>query len=442
MIQYSRKQGGYLIIVQTILFLALAVSIIVAVINPIVSGFVSARSYAYSKQSFLAADSATEEAMYRLKNGKTIGSSVTVNLSSGSASVAISSSGGNRTITSAGSQNAFNRTIQVNLQLGTGISFHYGIQSGNGGFSFANTSSVIGNVFSSGPVTGSGNNVYGSVISAGSSGLISGIIATGTAYAHTIQNSTIGTAANPADAYYQSISNTYVSSTTASCTGNSHCHPGSADQVASALPISDAQISQWESDATIGGTATCSGGTYSVPNNATIGPLKVPCDLSINGASTTIAGAIWVTGNITIKGSAVHMGSDLSSQNVPIIADNPSNRTTSSIISIQTTSAFYAAGCPNACVPGAFVFMISQNNSAETGGSTVAIDPGQTSSGIIAYAAHGLINVGNSVYLKEVTAYKIALSNSANVTYDTGLGSSLFEAGPGGGYDTLGWSEI
>jgi hypothetical protein len=58
----------------------------------------------------------------------------------------------------------------------------------------------------------------------------------------------------------------------------------------------------------------------------------------------------------------------------------------------------------------------------------------QGASALVAYAAHGLANLSQSVSVKEVTAYKIALSQSANVTYDTGLPSTLFESGPGGSW--------
>jgi hypothetical protein len=313
------------------------------------------------------------------------------------------------------------------------VAFHYGIQSGEGGFNLQNSSSVTGNVFSGGQVIGTGSNfIRGDVISAGPSGLIYGIHATGTAFAHTV-----GIAGTPTtidkDAYYQIKTNSTVTGTS---------HPGSTDQPIVPLPISDAQISQWESDAAAGNTVTCTNGTYTISTTMIIGPTKIPCDLSIKNATVTIAGAVWVTGNIDIKGSTVQMASGLGNQNVAVVADNLSNRSTSGIISSDTTTSFYAAGCPSACVPGAFVFLISQNNSSEMGGSTNAISLGQSSSGLIAYASHGQITVGQSVSLKEVTAYKIVLQNTANVTYDMGLPSTLFEAGPGGGYEIQNWLEL
>jgi len=131
------------------------------------------------------------------------------------------------------------------------------------------------------------------------------------------------------------------------------------------------------------------------------------------------------------------MSSALGNQNAAIIADNPSNRLTSSIITLGQNTSFQGSGAS-----GSYVFLISQNNSAENGGSVNAINVGQSSNALIAYASHGQVTLSQSVGLKEVTAYKIVLNNTANVTYDKGLASSLFSAGPGGDYTHIEWSEF
>ncbi|MDE1966539.1 MAG: hypothetical protein KGI45_00475 [Patescibacteria group bacterium] len=430
----KKRSGGYVIILLTLLFISITLAIAMYAGAPILAHYSSSAGFVASKQAFGAAQAAADEALYRVKTGQNMPSTVNISLGTGSSTILTQSGANTKSITIESSQGNYQRDFHMDLVLGTGISFHYGIQSGNGGFYLTNSSSVTGNIFSSGSVIGSGNTIAGDVISAGASGLISGITATGTAYAHTIQNSTIQNAAH----YMVIDPNTTVGG---SPCPNANCYPNSSDLPTEPLPISDAQISQWESDAAAGGTASCSSGAYTISSDMSIGPLKIPCDLAIKNSTVTITGPIWVTGNIDIKGSTVQMSSSLNSQNVAIIADNPSNTTGSGIISVDTSSQFYAAGCPNSCVPGAYVFLISQNNSAETGGSTAAITPGQSSSGLITYASHGQINVGQSVHLKEVTAYKIVISNTANVTYDSGLGSSLFESGPGGAYTLEDWYE-
>ncbi len=419
-----------MIIINTILFLAVSLLLINGVAYPILSHYTATLGLIQSKQAFLLADSATNEAIYRLKNNKNIGSTVNVTLASSTALITITttSTGKRVTVTSLG--NAFQRNIQLDLALGTGISFHYGIQSGEGGFVLNNSSTVTGNIFSSGSVTGSGNTVYGDVISAGSGGLISGVNATGTLYAHSLQNSSAG-----GDAFYYSAG-TIDSYTSSHVSGTKY--PGSSDQPPADLPITDAQIAEWESDAAAGTTTTCTG-TYEIKNTtASLGPTKITCDLDIKGSTVTITGPIWVTGNITIEtGSTVKMSPTLGSQNVAIIADNQSDPTGSGMIMLNSGTTFQGSGSTNS-----FVFMISQNSSAETGGSNTAISMGQSSTALIGYAIHGLVAINQSAGVKEATGYKIVLTNTANVTYDRGLPSTLFQAGPGGGYNVLSWSEI
>jgi hypothetical protein len=133
-----------------------------------------------------------------------------------------------------------------------------------------------------------------------------------------------------------------------------------------------------------------------------------------------------VTGNITTQtGPTIKMDASLGSSNVAMIADNPADRSGSGLISIGQSTIFQGSGSPNS-----FVFMISQNNCAETScGSTGAISMSQGASALVAYASHGLINLSQSVSVKETTAYKIALSQSANVTYDTGCQACCFQPG-------------
>jgi len=282
-------------------------------------------------------------------------------------------------------------------------------------------------VYSGGSVIGSSQNyIYGDVISAGPNGLVYGIHATSSVYAHTIGDASKATIIDKNAYYATTKTNTTVFGTS---------YPNSQDQATTTLPISDAQISEWEAEALAGGTAVCTNGSYNITSGtANLGPVKIPCDLNISGSSVvTVSGHLWVTGNITIQNSAViKMATTLGNQNVVIIADNPSNQLTSSIIRIQNTASFQNSG-----TTGSFVFLISQNKSAETGGDEEAIEINNSASAMVAYAAHGLIPLANSVSLKEVTAYKIHLKNSANVRYDTGLSNAVFESGPGGSWNFI-----
>lgn len=422
-----------------ILLLALIFAGIFATVGAAFAGHITAydraeRSSVAMSQALALAEGALDDAAYQLNQDPSYSGQTNTPLGNGTFTITISAiDPQTKQITATGyipdNQNPIAiKIIKANVGINNStIAFHYGIQSGQGGFTLENTSSVTGNIFSSGSVIGSSQNyIYGDVISAGPNGLVYGIHATSSVYAHTIGNASRQTIVDKNAYYATTKTNTTVAGT---------AYPNSADQATTSLPISDAQIGAWESEAAAGGTAVCTNGSYNITSGtANLGPIKIPCDLYISGSSVvTVHGHIWAAGNITIQNSAVvKMASELGNQNVAIIADNPSNQLTSSTIRVQNTATFQNSG-----TAGSFVFLISQNRSAEMGGGEEAIELTNSASALIAYAAHGLIPLANSVSLKEVTAYQINLKNSANVKYDTGLSNTLFESGPGGSWNFI-----
>ena len=143
-----------------------------------------------------------------------------------------------------------------------------------------------------------------------------------------------------------------------------------------------------------------------------------------------------MTGNVIFEqGPIIEVSSTLGRRSVQIIADNPSNRLTSSKFSIGNSTQFVGSGHASS-----FIMLVSQNNAAETGSSDEAIDISQSSNGdLILYAGHGSVDINNQIHLRSVTGYQIEIGNSSNITYDTGLNSVLFTGGPGGGYVISDW---
>ena len=420
-------RGGQVALTAVFFFLVASTIIVFGVFSPVLRHIQVSDNYRESSGSLYTAESLSEDLLYRIKNGLAFGPSTPLSLN-GVTAVATTTTvfDGKEVVVSGTSAGSFVRTLKVHAVTGAGAAFNYGVQSGAGGIALHNSSSVIGNLFSNGPITGDSSNlIKGDVISAGPSGSISGIHATSSAYAHAITNSTIDK-----DAYYVTISNTTVGGAS---------HSGSADQATSTLPISDAQVSVWEGDAANGGTIS-SPCPYQISSNATLGPKKIACDLEITGSPiVTIAGAVWVVGNITIKNSAtLRVDPSIGNKSVPVIADDPANRATGGTIAIQNSTQFLGNG------PQSYVLLLSQNNSAEQGGNTKAIDMQNSSNGgdLLLYAGHGLIELGNSASLKEVTGYQLSLKNSATVTYITGLANLLFTSGPGGGFMFDVWREV
>ena len=264
------------------------------------------------------------------------------------------------------------RKSKIKLKNNNGVSFHYGVQVGEGGIIMENSAQVIGNVFSNGPIVGQNSNIVkGDIISAGQSGSVSGSHATGTVYAHNISNSDVDR-----DAYYTIISNTTVDGIK---------YPNSLNQATSSLPITDAMIEEWKTAASVSViNAPC---PYEINDDITIGPVKINCNLEISGSPTvTIAGPVWVVGNIEIENSpTIKLASSLGANSVAVIADKPSNRTTSSKIELANSAQFQNSG-----TEGSYILFVSQNNSAQNGGDENTITAENSISGeVLVYAGHG-----------------------------------------------------
>lgn len=426
----ARYTGGHIILLALI-FAGIFFTVSTALVGYVLSYGRAERATVAAAQALAIAEGALAVATAELNQNPSYSGETGTSLGNGMFTITVANAGPDtKQVTATGyvpnsASPVATKIVKANVAISDSvIAFHYGIQSGNGGFFMDNSAKVHGNVFSSGSVIGtSQNDIYGDVVSSGPSGLVYGVHATSSVYAHTIGNASESTLIDK-DAYYATVkTNTTVRGTS---------HPGSADQATASLPISDEQISEWEAAAAAGGTAVCSSGKYNIPSGtASLGPIKIPCDLDISGSSVvTVYGHIWVTGDIIVQNSStVKMAPALGAANVAIIADNPSNRLTSSTIKVKNTATFQDSG-----TPGSFVFLISQNNNAETGGDEEAFELANSASALVAYAAHGLIPLENTVSLKEVTAYKIRLKNSANVIYDSGLPSAVFQSGPGGSW--------
>lgn len=221
-----------------------------------------------------------------------------------------------------------------------------------------------------------------------------------------------------------------------------------ADPTPQAMPISDANIADWESAALAGGIKTCTSGSYIPADGETLGPIKIPCDLKIeNGQIVTVNGPIWVAGDITLDNSSIiKLAPAFGSLSTTIIADDPANPTTKGIIKTQTHvkicgSAGYNSGSGE-CNPsnGSYIMVLSTHHNATTNG----IQLKNHSDGAIFYTSLSKIEVEQSASAKQITGWGVELENNSNIFYEVGLASSAFTTGPGASWTVAdeSWSEI
>lgn len=273
---------------------------------------------------------------------------------------------------------------------------------------------------------------------------LDGVDVGGNVHAHNIINSDI-----TGDAYYQTISNSKVGGFPCP---NAKCHPGSPDPAVEALPISDSNIADWKNDAA-GINPSLNASLCKQPVSVTINGGVLDCTSEIDGAFSptngiiiTLNGTLWVKGDITLGvGTKVILGSGYGSKSGIIIADNPGNESTSG--KILTDNLVVICGSQGldptddkkcATSIGSYILMLSTHS----GAATYAINVRNNTNGAIFYAHAGTAHINNGANLKEVTAYRLELAQTAIVKYESGLASASFTSGPGAGWRIDNWNEF
>ena len=166
----NNSGAAMLVVVVFLIFISLA--IISGLVVPSVREFKISSESINSKKSYFLAESGVEDAMYRILTNKPISSSETITLDSNSATTNITSNGNQKEIVSLGDVSNYERKVDLLLTAGSGVSFNYGVQVGQGGIDLQGSSGINGNVYANGPITGSTSSfITGTAISANSPAL-------------------------------------------------------------------------------------------------------------------------------------------------------------------------------------------------------------------------------------------------------------------------------
>ncbi|HEV8601353.1 MAG TPA: hypothetical protein VGQ87_02005 [Patescibacteria group bacterium] len=447
-LEIRNYESGQIIIIAAV-FMLVALSAISALVGYSALQIKSHRQAIGREQAVSIAEGGIEKAIWKLNNtsGYT-GESGTV-LGAGTYNITITNVD---SITKLIKADAFvpdatsaraKRTIQIKAVLGTtNVAFHYGVQVGIGGLEMSNTSKVIGNVQAGGNIVGANSaKITGTAVVAGATGKIGDIEIQTDANAHFIEGSTISGNTNSYDLKNSTVTGNAITTTMSGCTvdGNAtydskvgctidgtQTTPNTADFVDPELvplPLTDQQVQDWEEEAEAGGiigSQTYDSGTVS------LGPKKIDGDLTVqNTATLNVTGTLWVTGKIIFENSAiVKLDASYGSLSGVIVAGT-SGSTTAGEIDLRNSADVQGSG-----TAGSYMMLLSQRvNTAD-----MAIDAGNTGSVAILYAGYGLIDINNSGQFKEITTAKLRVSNSATITYESGLANAQFSSGPGGGW--------
>ncbi len=216
------------------------------------------------------------------------------------------------------------------------------------------------------------------------------------------------------DAYYQTITNSTVSGS--SCP-NPHCHPESEDPTPKTFPISEANITGWKSEAAAAGPIsqpTCS-------SQIAWGPGKYTGDLTLqNECILKVKTPIWVTGKITMgNGNRFTLDSSYGAGSGIVVIDGQAT--------MGNGNKLLGTGEGNSILVLLTTYDSRTNNNS-------AITIGNLGNTGAFYADKGIIDPGNKNQFKEITAWKIKITNDSFIDYEIGLASILFTSGPTGGY--------
>jgi hypothetical protein len=154
----KRDQGGYVLIIALIFFLAGGVAAVATMSDGILRESKTVRSESLSKQGYFASESALEDAVYRIKSGRQMGSTGSLSVASSTASVTVSTAGdGSRNIVSSADTSSVFRKTSATLSGGDTIGLDYALQSGVGGIDLGSGVEINGDVYTAGSIRADSN---------------------------------------------------------------------------------------------------------------------------------------------------------------------------------------------------------------------------------------------------------------------------------------------
>ncbi|MCX6751154.1 MAG: hypothetical protein NT161_00050 [Candidatus Nomurabacteria bacterium] len=413
------KQSGAAMLISIVFFLFISLAIISGLVSPSIREFKVSVDSIRSKQSYFLSESGAEDAFYRLKKAKPIGTSTSITLMGNTAITAITDSGYNqKTITSLGDVSSRQRTSKAIISSGAGVGFNYGIQAGDGGFKIDGSSTITGSVYANGNIDAKDTIVTGSATAAGAGSTIGRLGSN--YYALQVGQNGVG------DVWASNVVSTsavgHMYCLTQGSYVNKVCDTSKGIPPAIPMPFTDQNITDWKTAAAVGNPIT---GNYTVGwAGATLGPKKITGNLVINGGGTlTLTGTLWVVGNVTVTGGGrIKLPTNYALNSETIVSDG--------LVSIN------GGGSLGSGTPGSYLFIVSTSTSASairvTGGAgAIAVD-----------AQNGTVALSGGATLNSAVGKTVTVTGGTTVNYQQGLASPSFINGPSGTWNLSSWKEI
>ncbi|OGD68451.1 hypothetical protein A2996_01525 [Candidatus Campbellbacteria bacterium RIFCSPLOWO2_01_FULL_34_15] len=153
-----KKNEGQVVILVALFAIFVSSSLIMIISSPVVSQLKTNRILFEAKKSYYLSESGNEDIVYRTKNGENIVGQKNILLNDGSAGTIVTDleNGVKEVVTTANVNNKI-RKIKSRIQVTSGVSFNYGLFTGQGGIEMENNTRINGSVYSNGSIEGAGN---------------------------------------------------------------------------------------------------------------------------------------------------------------------------------------------------------------------------------------------------------------------------------------------
>lgn len=167
-----KQNKGAVFLLLVLMFAAVTLTITIGMARPVFSQVAVSETMLNSKISFYAAEGAVEDTIHRFNKSMTVPATNTIDYTNYSASVSVTDTLDGKEIDVSSDVEGVTRNLLVNIFKGEGVSFNYGVQTGEGGFYMDNNVTINGNIYANGNVIGTSNvSVTGTVIAANSAAL-------------------------------------------------------------------------------------------------------------------------------------------------------------------------------------------------------------------------------------------------------------------------------
>ncbi|MEI6020419.1 MAG: hypothetical protein WCR21_04760 [Bacteroidota bacterium] len=377
-----------------------------------------------TKQSHYLAESGIEDSYYRMRVGIPV-SGDPITLPEGITSIVVTDTdSSHKKIDTSGLVSGMTRKTELNLLNSNFITFNQGLLADTGGVFMKSTSSVGGNIYSNGSITG----VFGAA-SAGD------VYVSGTMGVMYDMNIGAGGAAN---AHAYKVSGTTVSGTIYCQYGignSAPCDTSESLPSVEPLPINDTSITLWKNDAVLGGVIM---GDHVVSTLEMLGPKKIVGNLHVvNHGSLSLSGTLWVTGDVifdgTPDGSSTNLSGIYGSNGGMIIADGK--------ITINPNVALSGSGILGSEIMLLSTLACDETNSSPPcfGNNSITVNSHEVHA--LLYAKDGTIDFEGSSNFKFANANKIRLKSGVNLNYSAVPEGIFFGGGSSSWVPTL-WKEV